>query len=272
MKPIEELQLQRLVDGELSPLQVQQMLTDAKVSPNQWQEIAVGFVENQIWNRAFENDVHTMNSNASEPNSTVGSLLKKGSVASEAKRVAPIQSGTRESKLESNRATGFSWLVMAASLIVAATIGYMLNQIQSRSLPGSSIADTHSIESNPLLAANSEPRESDPGLSNVDPIDHSQITQADYHLEVPQEKIGELDVAGPVAQVPLISVRNARDLRNLNLLNERQSSPAISQEVLDRLAGFGYRLQQDVEFMSGRLNDGRSFVVPVRTMRFVSGQ
>ena len=44
-----ELQLQRLVDGQLDRGQVQQLLAKAQRQPELWQQIALAFVEDQIW-------------------------------------------------------------------------------------------------------------------------------------------------------------------------------------------------------------------------------
>jgi hypothetical protein len=95
------------------------------------------------------------------------------------------------------------------------------------------------------------------------------MTQADYHLEVPQEHLGELGSAGPVAPVPLFTVNNVEQLKRLN---QQRNTPAISPEMLKQLTGSGYQMEQDINYISGRLGDGRSFVVPVRTIRFIPGQ
>jgi len=274
MKPIDPIQLQRLVDGELDPREVQMVLSEANNSPDQWQEIAVGFVEDQLWNRAFGDDPNPSTVDAEHDSKSSGKNVGSGlqsDIVNRAKADQPIVNPTRSKSVHS---PGVSWLVMAASLVVAATIGYMFSSIQNRSLPGNSIAKVESPGSSSLLASNSEDKSSIP-KSNAETAladePQPQMTLADYHLEVPNEKLDDLNIAGQASTVPLISVKNAGDLRELNRLNE-QSSPTVSPEMLKRLGGSGYHLKQDVDFLSGRLGDGRSFVVPVRTTRFVSGQ
>lgn len=95
------------------------------------------------------------------------------------------------------------------------------------------------------------------------------MTQADYHLELPEEQLGELASAGPVAPVPLFTVKNAEQWKRLN---KQRNQSAISPEMLKQLTGSGYQMEQDINYISGRLVDGRSFVVPVRTIRFLPGQ
>ena len=157
-------------------------------------------------------------------------------------------------------------MVMAAILLVAATIGYMTSQIQNRSLPVSSVTENVPPVSSPLLA------DSSPAISQLNDgssVDQPQMTQADYHLEFPEENLGELASAGPVGPVPLYSINS---VEQLNQFNEQPNIPAISPEMLEQLAGSGYQMEQDVNYISGRLGDGRSFVVPVRTIRFLPGQ
>ena len=245
MKSIDPLQVQRLVDSELDDVQVQQMLTDAKETPEHWREIAIGFIENQTWSRAFRNR-------------DASSEFRGGhdSVVSHAK-----SSKTHSSQWSPN----YSRLAMATSVMLAATIGYMLSQIQNRSLPVSSIENVPPVSS-PLLAEDASATSQDIRDSFAT---GPQLTQADYHLEVPQEHLGDLASAGPVAPVPLFPINN---VEQLNQFTNQTRTPAISPEVLRQFAGSGYQMEQDVNYISGRLGDGRSFVVPIRTIRFRQGQ
>jgi hypothetical protein len=243
MNPIDPLKLQRLVDSEMDDKQVRQVLADAKDRPDHWREIAIGFVENQTWSRAFKNR---------------DSSHETGDSSDTHPRLAKTQPG--------QRSTSYSGLVMAATVLVAATIGYMTSQIQNRNLPVSSVTEDVPPVSSPLLADNSSASSQ---LADGSSDDQPQMTQADYHLEVPEEHLGELASAGPVAPVPLYSINN---VEQLNQFNQRPNTPSISPEILKQLAGSGYQMEQDVNYISGRLGDGRSFVVPVRTFRFLPGQ
>ena len=155
---------------------------------------------------------------------------------------------------------------MAASLLAAAMIGYMANQIQNRNIPSPEIAaDTPRVTSEPQVAKSS-PDNNAPG-----PKLTPASLQPAYHLEVPQdnEHFPDLAAAGPVAPIPLYGIGNAEQLKQFNL----ERAPAnFPPEMVRRLNGTGYQMQQDIHFISGRLSDGRSFVVPVRTIRFLPGQ
>ncbi len=256
MKSIDPLLLQRLVDGELDSPQIQQILTEATAAPEQWQEIAVGFVENQAWGRAFESVESEISTRHAAP----------APVAAD-ERVSDKDT-IRKSKMAPNsiqRRSMPSWLILAASLLAAATIGYMANQIQNRNLPSSKLAKETLEPTEPLLAKVHP--DSQTGIPQMTPA----MLEPDYHLEVPQdnEYLRDVMAAGPVAPVPLYRIGNAEQLKQFN----QQRSPAkLPPEILQDLAGSGYQMQQDLNFISGRLDDGRSFVVPVRTIRFVPGQ
>jgi hypothetical protein len=260
MNPIDPLQLQRLVDGELSAQQVRTVLTEAQLSPEQWEEIAVGFVENQLWNQAFLTQSTDASANGSQSNELKSLAVQVAEKTTNQKLNHGINEKVSGSK---------SWLVMAASLVAAAAIGFMLSQIQQRSLPQDSLAEVETPASNLIPDTRGLIADNSRGNDLIE--DTPQITQADYHLEVPPEKLGELGSAGPVPPVPLISVSNEKDLKNLNLFSQQQAQ-VVTPEMLKRLTGSGYQLKQDVDLISGRLEDGRAFFVPLRTIRFVSGQ
>ena len=266
MKPIDPLQLQRLVDGELDIQQVQQLLRDAEQTPEQWQEIATGFVENQIWNRAFQS--------TSKPEPETNPVLKNelGAVTSSMKQPPHDQTSVNRTG-NSN----FSWWVIAASLLAAVSIGYMASEIQGRNLP-SSLTENHSvgpIDTAPELeiAKNlDQPNLDQLNLNQPNDLqgsDQPKMTHANYHLEVPEndKQFGQLTNGSTT--VPLFTVSNREEL---NQLRQRRDKPVIPPHILKRLAGSGYQMKEDVKFISGKLGDGRSFVVPVRTIRFIPGQ
>lgn len=257
MKPTDPYQLQRLVDGELDPEQIQQILAEAQATPQQWEDIAVSFVENQLWERAFDSQEPGI---TSEPTSSA--MLEKNAGAKS------LQSGWEPGPHSHpiRPRPNYSWLVMAASLMVAGMMGYMANQIQNRNIPSSEIADESSApKTEPLIARNS------PDESTPSPKLTPASLQPAYHLEVPEdnEYLQDVIAAGPVGPVPLYRIGNAEHLKQLNLQRESFRLPT---EVIRRFNGSGYQMQQDIQFISGRLGDGRSFVVPVRTIRFVPGQ
>lgn len=262
MKPIDPLQLQRLVDGELDQSQIHLVLTEAKSEPQQWQEIAVGFVENQLWDQAFQSD-HPM-----VPQEHLGSALDIENANTD-KQNPDVKTARPFKAIQQDRIqqrSAHSWLVMAASLLVAGMIGYMANHIQNRNIPPSEIAEESlGTLPDPLIVKNlPDSHEAEPKLTPAS-------MHPDFHLEVPQdnEHLRDMVAAGPVAPVPLYRIGNAEQLKQFN---RQRNPPEIPIEILQRLNGSGYQMQQEFRFISGRLGDGRSFVVPVRTVRFLPGQ
>jgi anti-sigma factor RsiW len=55
---LDELTLQRCVDGELSEVEQQQLLRQLERNPAGWREVALGFMEHQLWSIAGHEWVH----------------------------------------------------------------------------------------------------------------------------------------------------------------------------------------------------------------------
>lgn len=262
MNPIDERNLQRLVDGELSDGEIRKILDNANDSAVGWEQIALGFVEDQVWNRAF----NRQDSSQASGNDGLASAMSNNPVP---------KSGIWNVAKPKRRSGPNSRLVMAATVLVALTMGYMVSQIQNRNLPKPlAHIENPSVDSAPRLADGSvDSLNSDGELARHRPdsqLDRRpQMTQADFHLELPEEQLGDLASAGPVAPVPLFTVNSAKQWRRLS---EERNQPAISPEMIKHLTGSGYQVEQDINYISGRLVDGRSFVVPVRTIRFLPGQ
>ncbi len=247
---LDPMMLQRLIDGELTTEQVQEILSQAQASPWQWETIAVGFVENQAWQRALSS---TFDGQNSESNSSMGSVnveLGQNSAATSIRSKATTKAADPKRALS-------PWWVMAASLLAAAAIGYMASQIQNRTLPIDSIAvnDTNDEVS-------------------PETIDTPQLTAAaltpDFHVEVPEDSgFAAVGGQGFDNRIPVYRVTNADQLRQLRAQREIES--AFPRSVIEQLSDSGYQIEQEVEFVSGQLDD-RSFVVPLRTIRFIPGQ
>ena len=53
---MDELAIQRLVDGRLSLAQIQQVLRNAEANPLHWQQIATAFLEEQLWQQSLSKE------------------------------------------------------------------------------------------------------------------------------------------------------------------------------------------------------------------------
>ncbi|MDG1875248.1 MAG: hypothetical protein P8J27_15145 [Mariniblastus sp.] len=262
MKPdpkIDPLMLQRLVDGELENETIQQVLMGAKSAPDQWQEIALGFVENQTWQSAFQSQTGSPQRAAKTQlsNHALGSLESNPSFSP---KDQPISTPSR-----SRNST--PWWVMAASLLVAATIGYMASEIRGRTVPSS-----NTLVENKAPQLDSQIAQPSPLAQKSSPLLTPASLKPAYHLEVSNsnEKFKDLSVDDANARVPIYRVGSEQQLRQFQ--SKRRDEAAIPNEVLARLLRAGYQIEQEIELISGQLSDGESFVVPVRTLRFVVGQ
>lgn len=274
MKSIDPLQLQRLVDGELNDSEIQSVLGDADSIPHQWRDIAIGYIENQLWCKAFHSGEAADSNSLNSAKSAISAVITSEQAGASDTDRSPTPASALEKHLRSSasagRPFGFSWLIMAASLLVAGTIGYMANQIANRTIPPT-VADNvqpPSVDDSlpgPMIAQNSP-------STNVPQPEITPISlKPDYHLEVPadSEPLRDMVSGGAPTSVPLFRIGNRDQLKQLN---EKCNSDGLPLEVLRRLANSGYRMEQHIEFISGQLDDGQSFIVPVRTIRFVPGQ
>lgn len=272
MNSIDPILLQRLIDGELELNQVQQLVKEADLSSVQWREIAVAMIEDRIWQSTFSASRDNVDSIVNAARPTIPSP--------EREPVAPIkpsnERGTSKSgSADSGTFDGDRWqsssfrYLLAASLLLAVGIGYLIHgMLDSSSLNrGQSIAipnDPIPLDPGSAIASNSPSIGSNPG---------SMITQTSYrpqyHVEMPSERLLPDQNIGPVDPVPLYSVRNSSDFR---AFQQRQAKTAIDPELVKRLSESGFRMQEDIEFISGNVNDDESFIIPIRTIRIVPRQ
>lgn len=254
---LDPLSLQRLVDGELDTRQVQEILLQAQDSPEHWKSIAVGFIENQTWENA-------LNSSFAQPvasrNTTLDSWLEQSrsrnnavnEMGDELETVAVPQAAVERNP---QQRAPVRWLAIAASLLAAASIGYMANQIQNRNLPNTSIAET---------------RPANDFKTPVRPAMTATKLTPDFHVEMPQESgFGGHQGRNSNGQVPVYRVTNTDQLRQLRA--QRAIESEFPRRIIEQLSNSGYQIEQEIEFVSGQVDD-QSFVVPLRTIRLIPGQ
>ncbi len=231
---IDENELQKLVDGELDLPATRQLLTSLDAKSDQWRRIAMAFVEDRIWQRSFQQ-------------------LEQKSVASNIDPPKP-ETAAKANLDRTSTSAGFpSWLALTAGLLLAAGVGYFA---------GSGVAVNETASSTTGLVADNHQTDPTVGAADVDQT-LAGLTP-EYELELTDAMgIGK-------SSVPIYSARR------LNQLPPSQrnvfAAAGPSEQEIRRLRQSGYRLQQDVDYLSGRLEDGRTFVVPVQTINFSSGQ
>lgn len=153
-------------------------------------------------------------------------------------------------KSSQNRLSWTPWLSIAAALMVATVGGYLAASYNTG-------ADPSSINAN--LLTNSNP---------VSPITPANFTP-DYHLKFSKNSNLARHGFSPSGEVPLYSINNADELEQFQ---NQQAFKPISRELLKKLTSAGYRINNDIELISGDFDDQNKFVVPVRTIRLEPSQ
>lgn len=249
MDPKDPLTLQRLIDGECHLAEIRALLANAADHPEHWQHIATAFVEDQIWQRQFQSQVCTP---VIEP--APGEITDTDPQSKPIEKLRPLTDWSHSF----NR---IQWLAMAACLMLAAMTGYFVGQDRD----GAFDSSTEKVAGNSVLPANPA---LNTGLTPTPKFTPASL-KADYSLQLVD---GQGTPQGSIldGEIPLYAVNSREQLNQFRQPQEDQFH--VSPETLQQLAGQGFQVRQNVDFISGNLKDGRTFVVPVRTINFLSGQ
>jgi len=234
--PIDESDLQKLVDGELELPAVKKLLRSTEVNSDQWRQIATALIEDRLWQRSFRELESPSKSSTIDP-------LKPGTAA----ETHPNRTSTK---------TGFpSWLAVAAGLFLAAGIGFFAG-------------------TGGFFEGNNQPMAGFFSAGNpTDSVNELATGANDFTLSelTPEYELELTDAMGMgKSSVPIYSARRLSQLPAAQRNAFAAASP--SEQEIERLQQAGYQLQQDVDYFSGQLKDGRTFVVPVQTINLSSGQ
>jgi hypothetical protein len=277
MKSIDLLQLQRLIDGESSISEIQQLLKLAGQDSGHWQTIALALMEERALQRKWletesggPGSTDAQTGVSSQPiKSLVGTTEaetseKKWTESSPANRTEPnllnnqtVGGGSVDPKWDSgHRAVVRKWLAVAAAIALATLIGYRWGQRQPlETLAGIDRGgfELKSSGTEDDLAANT--------ASRITPVQH----RPDYHLELSDVAGGQLRGTVPLYSLESFEQWKIDDLANNNL------PFSLSSEQLHDLHQQGIRVHEKLEFISGDLENGKKFLVPVRSIRFSPG-
>ncbi len=233
---INENELQKLVDGELDLAATRRLLNSAETNSDQWRQIATAFVEDRLWQRSFQ----------------------QLELESESSDIDPPWPETAAKAIPNRTSTSVrfpSWLALAAGLLFAAGVGFYAGS--DRSFNGE--ADHTSL-------AEAADAASVTGSSSADWL--PDVSLADLTPEYELELTDAMGVGK--SSVPLYSARRLNQLPPSQRSVFAASGP--SDQDLQRWRESGYQYRQNVDYLSGRLKDGRTFVVPVQTINVSSGQ
>jgi hypothetical protein len=271
--PIDPIQLQRLIDGECSAEDLRTLLLTARAEPKSWEEIGLALLED----RAFQQQLKT---HACEPASStlhavspVVSLselseLEPGSISAGADTLEPAKSpclsnaaDTRaemssypmaEVRLGSEfHSVWKSWLTMAASLLAVAVLGYSIGQQNSATTPPPYVAQQPSgVDRSGSWAAKPGPPQTT--LASLEP---------EYRME-----LSEHHRLLPNGEVPLYVVKSLDQWEKLD--RTLPDGLRFTPEELAELNLQGIGVHKELDMLTGNLADGRTFLVPIRSIRF----
>jgi hypothetical protein len=141
-------------------------------------------------------------------------------------------------------------LSVAAALAVAAVAGYLVAgmNIGGDPSPFNSTQLAESDLTTPMTPATFSP---------------------DYHLKFSENSGLARRGFSSQDQVPLYSIKNADELRQFQ---DQQTFEPVSSELLQKLTSAGYRINNNIELISGDFNDQQRFVVPIRTIQLEPSQ
>lgn len=232
-----ELQLQRLVDGQLDRGQVQQLLAKAQRQPELWQQIALAFVEDQIW----QAEIGDRFLETADP--TSASILANSPAA---KSNQTSQSSMGRVKL---------LLSLAAATLIGLWLGNYLGDYQ-KATPGpediSVLVDDEDLDPTPdPLDSNHEQR-----LANNEPVDFDPFDKNRVAAFKPVQHLSIDDVG----QIPLYTLADA------NKMGITSTEPEFPKELVEEYQRQGYKLHGNTQFISGRNSLGQLVIVPVRSI------
>ncbi len=226
---LDELTRQRCVDGELNEAEQQALLRQLERNPAGWREVALGFMEHQLWSTAGHDWVH-------EP--------------------APPQAAT--DFLDPPPRPDRSWVrntMLAASTLVAVGLGYLGGS--QRFWPGES-----SSASPRTITQQSAPVEQTQLASVTIPTGSRPAPHPARRAPTPvmQVQVASDGQGSPPITLP---VYDAEELEKYG----PWTPPQLSAEVLQRLKDQGVQVQQEPRFYPVPNTQNRNWVVPVNTIQ-----
>lgn len=254
---IESDQMQRLVDGELSAEEIRALFGIAEQNPEHWRMIACAFAEDQLFAKQFESLTAHIDTKPVRPAKSTKAIVRPTSSPTRSPSKPPIKTATQSMPLMKR------WAI-AASLAVAGIVGYMVgsdgpiakapvstNMIAEYDSQGDSGSDSKIAQTPAMTSVDLQPECS---IELLTPDGESVDGEVDLY------RYNDL----------YQFVENGSDDRKVTLNNLMPPS-GFSAEARQRLSQSGYEINESTNYMSGRLQDGRQFVVPVRSIRFDQG-
>ncbi len=257
---LDELTLQRLVDGELSHQQIRRLLAEVEFGDDasNWKKIALAFSENQMFEAAFSLEEESARSaDGLFPVGEASGVLERPKVPNIEKVTYPN-----------------TWWVsaLAVSLLLAIAAAYQFSSFWSQVGDGQ-LVQAPSAEDRPAVLV--EPKA-------IESFDRTTLASYEPDHQLEAKDIGTASIGHHNSSIPLYDVGrlNPEQLANLQgddraareAMFSRVLPRSLSPELVQQLQQSGGMVDQNLEFISGRLDDGRPYLIPYRTIRFLPGQ
>ena len=225
---LDELTLQRCIDGELCEAEQQALLRQLDRTPSAWREVALGFLEHQIWSKTGHDWIH-------EPVPP---------------QVAPPVPESRPRRVQGALLRN---MALVASTLMAIGLGYVGGSRSYWSRPsGSPSSGTEiALDSSILNRSNGVA-----AIQGAVPVSHS-----DGQAPTPLMQI-TLTSDGHESEPLSLPVYDAADLTEFG----EWMTPRLSAEERRHLEDQGYQVREEPRFYSVPMDNHRQLVVPINTV------
>lgn len=223
---LDELTLQRCIDGELSEAEQQALLRQLERNPAGWREVALGFMEHQLWSTAGHDWVH-------EP--------------------AAPQVSPREATPARTYAGWLRNTALMASTLLAIGLGYVGGHRSFWSRPSGTPSSGTEMALAPSIPTHSG------GLASTQqavPVSHS-----DRHPPTSMMQV-RLSSNGHESEPISLPVYDTADLPNLSDWPRLR----LSEEERQHLTDQGFQIHEEPRYYSVPINNNRHLVVPINTV------
>lgn len=225
---LDELTLQRCVDGELSEAEQHALLRQLERHPAAWREVALGFMEHQLWSMAGHDWIH-------EP--------------------IPPQVAPQIPESPPRRIQGAWWrnTALVASTLLAIGLGYVGGSRSFWSRPSGSPSV------GPEIALGSSIPNRSNGLASTqgaEPVSHSN-----HRAHRPTMQV-QLISNGSESEPISLPVYDAADLPEFG----DWMTPRLSAEERQHLEDQGFQVHEEPLFYSVPMDNNRQLVVPINTV------
>ncbi|HMP80140.1 MAG TPA: hypothetical protein PKD54_11860 [Pirellulaceae bacterium] len=244
-----DLELQRLVDGELTRPRIRDMLGQAESQPDLWRELALAFVEQQVIGRELTAFV-------GESPDCEAALQHADDIGTEVATETRSMSSARFAPWGITRNGHLGWLAAVASFVLMLPLGFWLGS-QRVQPPQLSYQEgpklTNPIATLPVVESTVD----DHQPSSIDRIERALVP---YKMQLVSGD-GEPLMGEEIPLIPqTLAVEMGIQLRRIE----------IPEDVQYEWRQGGFELQPRVRYLVGRLGDGREVVVPVQDVTLVA--